>query len=197
MKKINLLLIVLLSCAHLSAQISVNHIRETSRGVLWEKRVNVNETYDNVYEYDGVNLSLKKGNEIVTIFANNFFEISAPYSEENLLMMKDIEQTHANLLKQKTKNKALGFSISGILLILAADPLANLVTNNMTSGSDENAEDFSKRVKNTRNGIYWSMTSIGAIFEIIGISHTVKLASGAEFGYGLKNDGVTLSYKFK
>ena len=121
--------------------------------------------------------------------------ITANSTEENRRTLKAFDEYQASILKKRCKNQAIGFFSTGAAMIfmgnIIADSYLDKKSDNLTIDDDWN--------KIRRNGkiIRYSFTGVGAFFEIIGISKTIKLVSGGSFGYGIKDNGVTLTYKIK
>jgi len=117
-------------------------------------------------------------------------------NENNRNSDKKICSLHQEYLKQREIGRAVGNFIAGATFIFLAHPTCDIVTRKMEIRNGEDADDFIKRTRKTYNGIYWSMTGVGAIFEIIGVYKLCKVTSGQKINWGITNNGATIIYKF-
>jgi len=136
-------------------------------------------------KYDGVLYAYQDGKAHII---KNILAIETPNTKENMRILQDIDEYR---VKRKYAGQAVGYFATGATMIFLGNIVADAYAGNRSS------EDDMDKVRKNTNAIRYTTTGIGAIFEIIGISKMVKLASGSSFSYGIKNDGVTLTYKIK
>ncbi|MDR0364298.1 MAG: hypothetical protein LBH92_04695 [Bacteroidales bacterium] len=192
MKKIGILLIVMVLAGTMAAQVTIKRWGEyTDRG---EMRL---IQYDSLVSFDKEMFIFNTGIFNFDVPTREIYRISLPDTEENFAIMQQIEKIQLERARNRQKNSAIGCFTAGAIFIFSAQPIAYFSTKRMKMRNEEPYDDFSQRVTNTDNAIYWSFTGIGAILEIVGICQVVKFASGTSLKYGITKDGATITYRLK
>ena len=164
----------------------------------------VKSDFDSISFSNGILLAYKGGISSDFIRVTSI-EMSA--TEENRRILNDIGTYNTNLLKKRCKNSAIGFFVAGTSMIFLGNIIADVYSDNQSDKLAERIanekmkqDEIDKLTKTTKNNtkvIRYTTTGIGAVFQIVGVCQTVKLASGSSFSYGIKDNGVTLTYKFR
>jgi len=157
--------------------------------------------FDSILHIDENLITFSSSNEINTILLDNkdIIRLTINCDTENVYSIKGVEDLHQAYLRKKLKGKAIGNFVAGASFIFLAHPIARGFTNdnNMKPKKTELPADFAKRVDRTYNGIFWTLTGVGMIFEIAGFCKVAKLASGDKIGYGITRNGATVTYTFR
>jgi hypothetical protein len=199
MKKMAILLVIGAILPSAISQIIISYKAEAISGGVETRTFNGDSLH-----YDNGWLYVYKNGKSYTI--DGMKSIDAPSTEENMRILKDIDEYYTSVLKQRCKSSAIGFFVVGTSMIFLGNIIADAYFDNKTYKLAERfvAEnmklkefnDLTNDIKRNTKIIRYTTTGVGAIFQIVGVCQTVKLASGS-FSYGIKDNGVTLTYKFR
>ena len=140
---------------------------------------------DSFYFHKSKLYTYKSGNLHVFRFAAS---VETPATEENI---KRLEQ-FCEYQKKRCKNTAVGFCSAGLVTIFVGYIAADAYKKNADRYKHE-----AKTIENNTKTIQYASIGLGAAFEIIGIVKVVQFANGSSFRYDVKNDGVTVTYRFR
>jgi len=193
MKK--LLLIIVLAAVAASfampssmAQVTISYYSEVLSGAAGIKNFNCDSLYFNngwLYAYkDGMPYTI-----------DDMRSINAPSTEENRRILKELDEYYVSVMKKRCKNQAIGCFATGTAFIF----FGNIIADSYLDKKSDNIsiDDDWKKIRRNGKIIRYSLTGLGGVFQIIGVSKTVKLASDSSFSYGISDNGITLTYKFR
>jgi len=160
---------------------------------------------DSFYYHKSEVLTYKNGE--LRVFDNCVTSIETAATEENVRRLETLGNYQSGILKRKCRNAAIGNFVAGASIIVIGNIVADTYYDNKTDDLAEKlangnikSDSYNSEIKSIKTNtkvIRYVSTGIGAIFEIVGIVKTLQLADGSAFSYGINNNGVTVSYKFR
>ena len=200
MKKLVVVLtIVICTVSSVMAQITINYEKRSTEESNYGELVRGQFKCDSLYFQSPKRMAAydKDGNFLSADYVTS---IEAPATMENIRRLEEIGNYQSGILKRKCRNAAIGNFVVGTTLIFISNIAADAYYDSKIDNIDVLSKNYNNELKNIRTGtkaIRYVGTGVGAIFEIIGFVKVAQLADGSKFSYGISNDGVTVSYKFR